>query len=298
MQQRRRSAMTLMVDGRGGILSALDRRLIDQTPYPELTGISRFVVEFLMFGIKEARACLFAGLFFVSIFVVPRAGVFGIPRYDVLLIIALAIQIWMVWTKLETMDELKAICLFHVVGFALEVFKTSGAIQSWSYPDFAYSKVLGVPLFSGFMYAAVGSYIIQAWRLLDVRIRHHPPYWMATLVALAIYLNFFTHHYIGDYRWYLAALAIGLYARTTVTFRPFDRDRQMPMLLAFILIGFFIWVAENISTFFAIWHYPNQLGAWSTVHLGKWSSWTLLVMMTFTIVASLKHIRATIHIPK
>jgi uncharacterized membrane protein YoaT (DUF817 family) len=290
--------MTLVVDGRGGLLSALDRRLIDQTPYPELTGISRFVVEFVMFGIKEARACLFAGLFFVSIFVVPRTGVFGIPRYDVLLIIAVAIQIWMVWTKLETMDELKAICLFHVVGFALEVFKTSGAIQSWSYPDFAYSKVLGVPLFSGFMYAAVGSYIIQAWRLLDVRIRHHPPYWMATLVALAIYLNFFTHHYIGDYRWYLAALAIGLYARTTVTFRPFDRDRQMPMLLAFILIGFFIWVAENISTFFAIWHYPNQLGAWSTVHRGKWSSWTLLVMMTFTIVASLKHIRATIHIPK
>ncbi|MFN3364592.1 MAG: DUF817 domain-containing protein, partial [Allorhizobium sp.] len=198
----------------------------------------------------------------------------------------------------ETMDELKAICLFHVVGFALEAFKTAGANPSWTYQDFAYTKLLGVPLFSGFMYAAVGSYIIQAWRLLDVRIRHHPPYWMATLVALAIYLNFFTHHYIGDYRWYLAALAIGLYARTTVIYRPFDRDRQMPMLLAFILIGFFIWVAENISTFFAIWHYPNQLGAWSTVHLGKWSSWTLLVMMTFTIVASLKHIRATIHIPK
>ncbi|NBB47459.1 DUF817 family protein [Rhizobium sp. CRIBSB] len=290
--------MTLVAEERGDLLSGLDRRLIDHQPHPHLTGIRRFIVEFLLFGIKEARACLFAGLFFVSIFVVPREGVFGIPRYDVLLIIALAIQIWMVWTKLETRDELKAICLFHIVGFALEVFKTSGAIQSWSYPDFAYTKVFGVPLFSGFMYAAVGSYIIQAWRLFDLRIRHHPPYWMATLVALAIYLNFFTHHYIGDYRWYLAALAIGLYARTTVIFRPFDRDRQMPMLLAFILIGFFIWVAENISTFFAIWHYPNQLGAWSTVHLGKWSSWTLLVMMTFTIVASLKHIRATIHIPK
>ncbi|WP_141649816.1 DUF817 family protein, partial [Rhizobium sp. PDO1-076] len=79
---------------------------------------------------------------------------------------------------------------------------------------------------------------------------------------------------------------------------PLHRDRQMPMLLAFILIGFFIWIAENISTFFAIWHYPNQLGAWSTVHLGKWSSWTLLVIMTFTIVASLKHIREKIHIPQ
>ena len=163
--------MTLVADGQNGLLSALDRRLIDQTPYPELTGFRRFVVEFLFFGIKEARACLFAGLFFLSIFIVPRAGVFGLPRYDVLLIIALAIQIWMVWTKLETTDELKAICLFHVVGFALEAFKTAGANPSWSYHDFAYTKLIGVPLFSGFMYAAVGSYIIQAWRLFDLRIR-------------------------------------------------------------------------------------------------------------------------------
>ena len=188
--------------------------------------------------------------------------------------------------------------MFHVVGFALEAFKTSGAIQSWAYPDFAYTKLLGVPLFSGFMYAAVGSYIIQAWRILDVRIIHHPPYWMATLVALAIYLNFFTHHYIGDYRWYIAALAIGLYARTTVIFRPYDRDRKMPMLLAFVLIGFFIWLAENISTLFSVWQYPDQLGAWSTVHIGKWSSWTLLIIMTFTIVASLKYVRATIDVPQ
>ncbi len=64
----------------------------------------------------------------------------------------------MVWAKLETLDELKAICLFHLIGFVLEVFKTSAGIRSWVYPDFAYSKVLGVPLFSGFMYAAVGSY--------------------------------------------------------------------------------------------------------------------------------------------
>ena len=290
--------MQTAINENRGLLQALDAALTQPRSDGDLTGVKRFCVEFLLFGIKEARACLFAGLFFVSIFIVPRSGLFAIPRYDVLLIIALTIQIWMIWTKLETKDEMKAICLFHVVGFALEVFKTSGAIQSWSYPDFAYTKLFGVPLFSGFMYAAVGSYIIQAWRILDVRIEHHPPYWMATLVALAIYANFFTHHYIGDYRWYLAALAIGLYARATVIFRPYDRDRRMPMLLSFILIGFFIWLAENISTFFAIWHYPNQMGAWSTVHLGKWSSWTLLVMMTFTIIASLKHIRKTIHIPK
>ena len=278
-------------------IAALDAALARTTPWAPLARLPRGLVEFLYFGIKEARACLFAGLFFAAIFVVPRAGLFGIPRYDLLLLIALAIQAFMVLAKLETIDELKAITLFHAVGFALEAFKTSPAIGSWSYPDFAYTKVLGVPLFSGFMYAAVGSYVIQAWRLLDVRIRHHPPYWLATLVAVAIYVNFFTHHWIGDYRWYIAACALGVYARTTVVFRPLDRDRRMPMLLAFVLVGFFIWLAENFSTFFGIWRYPDQLGAWSTVHVGKWSSWSLLVVMTFTIVAHLKHIKASIHVP-
>jgi uncharacterized membrane protein YoaT (DUF817 family) len=289
--------MSTDTTAQGGRLSVLDFYLCDLRPWGELRGFIRFIVEFLYFGIKEARACLFAGLFFVSIFLVPKAGLLGLPRYDVLLAIALAIQFFMIWSKLETWDEAKAIGLFHIVGFALEGFKTSSAIGSWSYPDFAYTKLFGVPLFSGFMYAAVGSYIIQAWRLFDLRIHHHPSYWMATVIALAIYANFFTHHFIGDYRWYIAACALGLYARTTVTFRPYDRDRKMPLLLAFVLIGFFIWLAENISTFFGIWSYPNQLGAWSTVHIGKWSSWSLLVVMTFTIVAHLKHIKRQIHVP-
>ena len=264
---------------------------------PPASGPARFALEFLWFGLKEARACLFVALFFLAVFLVPRTGLAGLPRYDVLLVAALAIQIGMVASRLETLDELKAISLFHVVGFALEVFKTSSGIKSWAYPDFAYTKLWGVPLFSGFMYAAVGSYIIQAWRLFRLRIEHHPPYWMACLVALLIYANFFSHHYIGDYRWYLAACALGLYARTTVVFTPLDRERRMPLLLAFVLIGFFIWLAENISTFAGVWSYPNQLGAWSAVHVGKWSSWSLLVIMTFTIVANLKHIKRHIHIP-
>ncbi len=280
------------------MLATIDAHLMDGSRRHGLRGGARFALEFLYFGIKEARACLFVALFFAAVLLVPRAGIAGLPRYDALLIVALLIQAWMVWTGLETLDELKAVCLFHVIGFALEVFKVSGSIQSWSYPDFAYTKLFGVPLFSGFMYAAVGSYIIQAWRLLDVRIRHHPPYWMAVLIALLIYANFFTHHYIGDYRWYVAACALGLYARATVIFRPLDRDRRMPMLLAFVLIGFFIWLAENISTFWGVWRYPNQLGAWSAVHVGKWSSWSLLVVMTFTIVAHLKHIKASIHVPE
>ncbi|MYM72648.1 DUF817 family protein [Duganella sp. FT134W] len=279
------------------MLAILDTHLLAATTRHGLRGWQRFLLEFLYFGIKNARACLFVALFFASVLLAPRAGLFGLPRYDVLLLAAIAIQVWMLWARLETWDELKAVCLFHLVGFALEAFKVSGSIQSWSYPDFAYTKLFGVPLFSGFMYAAVGSYVIQAWRLFDLRIRHHPPYWMAVTIALLIYANFFTHHYIGDFRWYLAACALGLYARTTVVFRPLDRDRQMPLLLSFVLIGFFIWLAENISTFWGVWRYPNQLGAWSAVHVSKWSSWSLLVVMTFTIVAHLKHIKARIDVP-
>ena len=273
-------------------------RLDQQFESDQCKGVTRFFVETVFFCMKELRACVFVGLFFTAMILLPRHGLFGIPRYDALLIVAIAIQGWMLWSKLETLDELRAITLFHVVGFALEAFKTSSGVKAWSYPDFAYAKLLGVPLFAGFMYASIGSYIIQAWRVFDLRIVNHPPPWMASLISIVIYANFFTHHYIGDFRWVIAACALGLYARTYVIFRPLDRDRKMPLLVAFILIGFFIWLAVNLSTFFGVWKYPNQLGAWSAVHVGKWSSWSLLVIMTFTIVANLKHFKMQIHVPK
>ncbi len=97
----------------------------------------RLACEFTWFALKEARACLFAALFFLAVFTVPRAGLLGLPRYDLLLVIAIAIQGWMLWAKLESWDEVKAITLFHLIGFGLELFKTSSAIHSWSYPDFA-----------------------------------------------------------------------------------------------------------------------------------------------------------------
>lgn len=279
-------------------LYSLDRYLIRAVPLHDIAGLRRFWYELLFFTLKEARATLFAGLFFLSVFLVPKEGIMGIARYDALFIIAVAIQVWMVLTKLESLDELKAITFFHILGFAMEVFKTSSGIGSWAYPDFGYTKILGVPLFSGFMYAAVGSYVIQAWRLLDLQVKHHPPYWLSGLVAVLIYANFFMHHFIGDYRWYMVAFIMGLYARTFVVFRPYDKERKMPLLLAFVLIGFFIWIAENISTFFGLWYYPDQVDIWTHVHWGKWSSWSLLVIMTFTIVTHLKHIKERVSIPE
>src|SRR5712692_430955 len=60
--------------GAAGTLSWLDRRLIDPGTNGQLAGPVRFVVEFLYFGAKEARACLFAGLFFAAVFLMPRSA--------------------------------------------------------------------------------------------------------------------------------------------------------------------------------------------------------------------------------
>jgi len=70
----------------------------------------------------------------------------------------------------------------------------------------------------------------------------------------------------------------------------------MPLLLGFVLTGFFIWLAENFGTFFGIWRYPDQFGAWATVSLGKWSSWAMLTLLSFTLVTNLKHVKERIHL--
>ncbi len=65
----------------------------------------------------------------------------------------------------------------------------------------------------------------------------------------------------------------------------------MPLLLSFLLIGFFIWIAENVTTFLGAWKYPNQEEVWRLVHIGKISSWFLLVVISIIIVAQLKHVK-------
>jgi uncharacterized membrane protein YoaT (DUF817 family) len=248
------------------------------------------LIEFLHFGLKQARACVFAGSFFVLLFL-SHYVTFGIPRYDFIFLGALLIQAILVWAKIETVDEVKVIAFFHVIGFALEVFKTHPSIASWSYPEFGYFKLFNVPLYSGFMYAAVGSYIAQAWRIFDLRLRNVPPYWIPVTLSILIYLNFFTHHFIPDFRYFLMILVILVFLRTWVEYTPWKQVRRMPLVLGFFLIAFFIWIAENIATFLGAWKYPDQLFTWTTVSLHKIGSWSLLVIISFMIIAYLKHVK-------
>lgn len=250
--------------------------------------IAAGLCEFLVFGIKEAAACVFAGSFLFLLAISSYVHIPGLARYDFLFLGAIAIQLLLIALRLETWREVAVLSLFHAIGMGLELFKTSPAVHSWSYPEYAFFRIHTVPLYSGFMYAAVASYMMQAWRLVDLKVRNFPPLWAAILISVVIYANFFTNHYMADMRWPLAAIVLVVFWRTRIDFTVTTKVRTMPMTLSFVLIGFFIWVAENIATFFGGWVYPSQAEAWAIVGPNKITSWMLLVIISFIIVAALK----------
>jgi uncharacterized membrane protein YoaT (DUF817 family) len=244
-----------------------------------------FLYEFLRFGVKQAWACLFGGAM-VALIVgtylwYPRDAF--LARYDFLFLMAVAIQIAMLVFKLETFDEAKVILIYHVVGTIMEVFKTD--VGSWIYPGASIFHIAGVPLFSGFMYASIGSYLARAWRLFDFRFSRHPPLWSVQLLALAIYANFFAHHYVIDLRVVLFAAATLLFGRTWIYYRIHYKYRRMPLLLGLFLVALFIWIAENLGTLTRTWLYPHQMTGWSAVALGKLGSWFLLLLISYALVA-------------
>lgn len=253
--------------------------------------------EFWMFGLKEARACIFAGSFFAILFLSKHVPLGPVARYDAILFGAIALQAVLLATGIETRDELKVICVFHVIGLALEIFKTHPAIGEWSYPERGIFKVAGVPLYSGFMYAAVASYMCQAWRILKMDFTHYPPYRLSVPLCAAIYLNFFTRHWLPDVRWVLAALVLVVFFRTRIWFTVVEARRSMPLVLAFLLVGFFIWLAENISSYLGAYVYPHQQAGWKMVMTRRISSWFLLVIISSIIVADLKYLKARFHPP-
>ena len=248
-----------------------------------------FIIEFFVFGLKQARAAIFAGSFLFLLIISNHIPLFGLARYDFLFIAAVLIQIVLYYTKLETKDEVKVIFLFHIIGLVLELYKTSVFVGSWSYPEAGFLKIATVPLYSGFMYAAVGSYISQSWKVMKLEMKHYDHYLLSVVLCALIYINFFTNHFIYDFRLFLIAAVFVLFWRTRVYFTVIEKRRWMPLPLAFVLIAFFIWIAENIGTYVGAWQYPNQIHTWNVVSTQKVTSWFLMVIISFILVAYLKH---------
>lgn len=249
---------------------------------------SAALYEFLRFGVKQAWACLFGGL---MIFLLIGTYLFypqgaALARYDFLFLAALALQVFLLGFGLETIEEAKVIAAYHVVGTVMEIFKTS--VGSWVYPEECFFRIAGVPLFSGFMYSCIGSYLCRAWTLFHFEFKAHPPTAWLVALSVAIYANFFMHHYVPDMRWVLFIAAAVLFARTRVYFVNWRTHRWMPLLLGLVLVTLFIWVAENVGTFTKTWLYPGQRAGWSLVSAGKFGSWFLLLIISYTLVALIK----------
>jgi uncharacterized membrane protein YoaT (DUF817 family) len=247
----------------------------------------RFSKEILIFGIKCALSCLFPVFIFAMLLLTRQFELAWLPRYDVLLVLCLGMQGFMLATGLETKDELKVICLFHLLGLLMEIHKVGHG--DWSYLGFAYAKVFGVPLFSGFMYASVASFMTQSWRYFRTQLIAWPRLG-AALVGLAIYANFFTNEYVPDARWVIIPVLFAMFWRTRVAFST-TRRREMPITLSFLLICFFIWIAENIATSLGAWQYGHQQDGWKAVHAGIIGSWFLLVIVSFILVVELKRVK-------
>ncbi|WOI54148.1 DUF817 domain-containing protein [Parvularcula sp. LCG005] len=240
--------------------------------------------EFIVFGIKQAWACLFGGLMVAGIIASALWWPADSPiaRYDALFVYAIGIQLVFLLTGLERLAEGRVILVFHIVGTVMEVFKTGAG--SWVYPEPSLLRVGDVPLFSGFMYAAVGSYIARVIRVFDLRFPGYPRRRWTIPLAVLIYVNFFTHHYVWDLRWLLFGYTIVLFWRTRAVYRVWRWHHEMPMLVGFSLVAFFIWLAENVGTITRTWVYPDQAETWTMVSPSKFGSWFLLMIISWVLV--------------
>lgn len=241
------------------------------------------LAEFVMFVLKQGWACLFGGLLLAAILATKAfwQADWSLQRYDFLFLFAIVTQIIFLWRGLETWEEARVILLFHLTGSAMEWFKVSAG--SWAYPEPAIFQLMGVPLFSGFMYASVGSYIARVIRIFDMRFAPYPPYWLTVLLAVGIYVNFFAHHFLPDIRLGLFAATVLLYARTRIWFCIHDRDWWMPLPVAALLAALALWIAENVGTATGTWIYSGQLPG-QVVNLAKLGSWYLLLYVAFVTV--------------
>lgn len=216
-----------------------------------------------------------------------------IPRYDAVLALCLTFQLGMLVFRMETPREFATIFLFHAMGTALEMFKVNHG--GWYYPEPAWFKLMGVPLYSGFMYASVGSFILACWKRFDVRLVNFPAPVFVIPLVVATYANFFTNYWLLDMKPVLLCAAIAMFFSTRISGLICTLRLQIRLPFVFLILGPIVWCAENVGTWFGSWEYPRQAGGWVAVPPDKLLSWTVLVMVSFLVVALVR--KESIHRP-
>ncbi|MFJ9447323.1 DUF817 family protein [Kitasatospora sp. NPDC101235] len=87
----------------------------------------------------------------------------------------------------------------------------------------------------------------------------------------------------------LAALLVAVTAGARVHYTVGRHTYWMPMPLSFVLIGFFLWLAENIATYAGAWRYPYQMHGWEPVSVEKFGAWALLISVLCVVGAAAHH---------
>lgn len=232
---------------------------------------------------KQASAAIFGGCLLVAMIVTDQLwqGDWPIARYDALLMFAIALQIVFLRLGVEQWSEVRVVALFHLTGTLMEIFKVH--MGSWNYPDPSLIRVFDVPLFSGFMYAAVGSYMVRVIRLFGMEMTPFPPLWTHFALAGLVYVNFFSHHFLPDIRIALFIATVVLYGRTRISFTSGSQSYWMPLPVAAFLSSLALWVAENIGTMTGTWLYAGQEPL-EMVRFAKIGAWYLLLYVAFATV--------------
>src|SRR5258708_30105122 len=155
-----------------------------------------WLYELLRFGVKQGWACLFGGIAVALMIATYRfyPANAALPRYDFLFLCMIAVQAALLASRLETLEEAKVILIYHLVGTVMELFKTK--VGSWIYPEPNFFRIGGVPLFSGFMYSCIRSYLCPVWRLFDFRLTPHPPPGYLIAPRPSIFAHFFTRPFV------------------------------------------------------------------------------------------------------
>lgn len=243
----------------------------------------KFLMDFVW---KLAQSCTFAFALVALLIVTKFVHLPWLARYDWMFLFCVAIQLLMVKARMETWKDAAVVGVFHLLGTGLEIYKV--AQGSWSYPGDSLLRVGDVPLYAGFMYGSVASFMCLAWKKMSLRASDWPNTPTALTVANLIYLQFYFPVWHFGARFVMLAIIAAIFWRSRVHFTCDGQRWQMPMPVAFALIGSMIYVAENIGTAVGAWRYPYQAHGWVMVHPTKMLAWTLLMTVSLIVVAEYK----------
>jgi uncharacterized membrane protein YoaT (DUF817 family) len=236
-----------------------------------------------LFVLKHLWAGLFGGVLMLAIAGTTLIWQPGWPvaRYDALFVIAFLTQVVFAIFRLESREEGAAVIVFSLLGLGLEWFNT--AQGSWTYPEEGVFAIGHVPLFVGFMYAAVGVCILRMIRIFEMRFAPFPMPVLGLTLGAVIYANFFLQHYWHDIRPALFLATLVMFWRTRIWFTPARGRRwHMPMLASLLLSALGVWLAENLGTLTGTWAYQGQART-DPVSLGTYGSWYLFLCVALMV---------------